>query len=120
MGFTIIELLIVSFIMAVLSGLGFPHYLQYLDRSAFGACQQVLGVFKTRVLATDNLGDAFEPFSFMTCGVNGDGQPNQAAVAAAFRGVLDNDATSLIVDTQRDGVKVQIMANGSIERVDTP
>jgi len=119
-GFTLIELLIIISIVATLSVVSLPPYLAYLDRSAFGACQQELGVFKTRVLATDNLNDALEPFSFMACGVNGDGQPNQAAVAAAFRGVFDSDATSLILDTQRDGVQAQIMENGSIERVVTP
>ena len=115
-----IELLIVIGILAIISILSLPSYLAYLDRSAFGACQQELGVFKTRVLATDNLNDALEPFGFMACGVNGDGQPNQAAVAAAFRGVFDSDATSLILDTQRDGVQAQIMANGSIEQIVTP
>ncbi|GGC83826.1 pilin [Vreelandella lutescens] len=119
-GFSLIELLIVTSILAILSFLSLPSYLDYLDRSAFGACQQELGVYKTRVLATDNLNDPLEPFSFLACDVNGDGQPNQAAVAAAFRGVFDSDATSLILDTQRDGVQAQIMANGTIERVVTP
>ncbi|WP_422103643.1 pilin [Vreelandella sp.] len=119
-GFSLIELIVVIAIIAMLARLTLPAYLEYLDRSAFGACQQELGVFKTRVLATDNLNDALEPFSFMACGVNGDGQPNQAAVAAAFRGVFDSDAASLVIDTQRDGIQAQIMANGSIERVVTP
>lgn len=119
-GYTLIELLIAISIIAALSGISLPAYISYLDRSAFGACQQELGVFKTRVIASDNLNDTLEPFSFMACGVNGDGQPNQAAVAAAFRGVFDSDATLLILDTQRDGVQAKIMANGSIERVVTP
>ncbi len=119
-GFTFIELIVVIAIVAMLFILSLPNYLAYLDRSALGACQQELGVFKTRVLATDNLNDALEPFGFVACGVNGDGQPNQAAVAAAFRGFFDSDATSLILDTQRDGVQAQITANGSIERVVTP
>ncbi|MDP4558102.1 hypothetical protein Q9247_10455 [Halomonas meridiana] len=72
------------------------------------------------MLATDNVTEALESFSFMACGVNGDGQPNQAAVAAAFCGIFDNDATLLILDLQRDGVQAQIMANGSIERIVTP
>lgn len=116
-GYTFIELLIVISIIAALSAISLPAYLTYLDRSAFGACQQELGLFKTRVLATTNLNDELEPFSFMACGVGGEGQPNQADVAVALRGILDDDTTSLIVDTQRKGVQTQIMANGSIKRV---
>lgn len=56
----------------------------------------------------------------MACGIGGDGQPNQSVIAAALRGVFDNDAFSLILDTQRDGVQAQIMAYGSIERIVTP
>lgn len=118
-GFNLIEVLIVISIFAILAVLSLPSYLAYLDRSAFGACQQELGAFKTQVLAAGNLDGALEPFRFMACGVNGDGQPNQAAVAAALRGVFNSEPTSLILDTQRDGVQAQIMANGSIERVVT-
>jgi len=123
-GFTLIELLVVIAIVATLSGLSLPAYLAYLDRSAFGACQQELGIFKTRVLATDNLNDAMEPFGFVACGVGGGDQPDQAAVASAFRGVFANEdggeATSLLLDTQRTGVQAQITANGQIERFVVP
>lgn len=119
-GFSLLELLVSMLIVSLLAVFSLPSFFLYLDRSALNACQQELGVFKTKVLAIDNLNDALEPFSFMACGVNGDGQPNQAAVAAAFRGVFDSEATSLVLDTQRDGVQAQIMANGSIERVVTP
>jgi len=110
----------VYFIVLLLSSLTLPVFYNYLDRSAFSACLQEFSAFKKLVLAAHHLNDTLEPFIFVACDVNGDCQPNQAAVAAAFRGVFDNDATSLIVDTQRGGVKVQIIANGSIERVDTP
>lgn len=123
-GFTLIELLIVIAIVAILSGLSLPAYLAYLDRSAFGACQQELRTFKTQVLATDNLSDVLRPFSFAACGVGGEGQPDQVAVASAFRGVFANEdggeATSLLLDTQRTGVQAQITANGQIERIVVP
>lgn len=120
-GFTLIELLIVISIVAILSGVSLPAFLSYLDRSAFGACQQELSTFKTQVLATDNLDDALQPFNFGACQVGGDGQPAQAAVADAFRGVFDEEGSAvLVLDTQRQGVQAQITAQGDIERVVVP
>jgi len=123
-GFTLVELVVVIAIIAVLTSLTLPTYIAYLDRSAFGACQQELRTFKTQVLATDNLSEVLRPFSFAACGVGGEGQPDQAAVASAFRGVFANEdggeATSLLLDTQRTGVQAQITANGQIERFVVP
>lgn len=119
-GFTLIEVLIVVAIIATLAGISFPGFLTYLDRAAFGACQQELSTFKTQVLATDNLDDALEPFGFMACGVGGDGQPAQSAVANAFRGVFEEGSAALVLDTQRQDVQAQITAQGAIERVVVP
>lgn len=119
-GFTLIELLIVIAIVAILAGFSFPIFLAYLDRSAFGACQQELGTFKTLVLATDNLDDAMQPFGFIACEVGGDGQPTQSAVADAFKGVFEEGSTALMLDTQRPGVQAQITAEGAIQRVPSP
>ncbi|AVI63391.1 type IV pilin protein [Halomonas sp. GFAJ-1] len=119
-GFTLIELLIVVAIVAILAGVSLPTFLAYLDRSAFGACQQELSTFKTQVLATDNLDDALRPFNFGACQVGGAGQPAQAAVADAFRGVFEEGSAALTLDTQRPGVQAQITAQGVIERITSP
>lgn len=119
-GFTLIELLVVMAIVALLAAVSLPALLSYLDRSAFGACQQELSTFKTQVLATDNLDDALEPFDFMACGVGGDGQPTQSAVVDAFRGEFEEGSAALVLDTQRQGVQAQITAQGTIERVVAP
>lgn len=119
-GFTLIELLIVIAIVALLTGVTIPSFLTYLDRSAFGACQQELSTFKTQVLATDNLDDALRPFNFGACQVGGDGQPSQSDVADAFRGEFEEGSTALVLDTQRQGVQALITAQGAIERVTSP
>lgn len=119
-GFTLIELLIVVAIVAILAGVSLPAFLSYLDRSAFGACQQELSTFKIQVLATDNLDDALRPFNFGACQVGGDGQPTQSAVADAFRGVFEEGSAALVLNTQRQGVQAQITVQGAIERVTTP
>lgn len=119
-GFSIIELLIVVAILAVLVGVSLPAFLAYLDRSAFGACQQELSTFKTQVLATDNLDDALRPFNFGACQVGGDGQPAQSAVADAFRGNFEEGSAALVLDTQRQDVQAQITPQGAIERITSP
>lgn len=119
-GFTLIELLIVIAIVALLTVVSLPAFLAYLDRSAFGACQQELSTFKTQVLATDNLDDALRPYNFGACQVGDDGQPNQSVVADAFRGVFEEGSAALLLDTQRQGVQAQITAEGAIERVTPP
>ncbi|WFE71960.1 prepilin-type N-terminal cleavage/methylation domain-containing protein [Halomonas sp. M1] len=119
-GFSLIEFLLVAAIVSILAAISLPALLSYLDRSAFGACQQELSTFKTQVLATDNLDDALRPFNFGACQVGGDGQPAQAAVADAFRGVFEEGSTALLLDTQRPGVQAQITAEGAIQRVPSP
>ncbi|RUR27323.1 prepilin-type N-terminal cleavage/methylation domain-containing protein [Vreelandella andesensis] len=119
-GYTLIELLLAIVVAAILSALSLPAYLTYLDHSAFGACQRELATFKTQALASNHLDDTLAPFSFGACAVGDDGQPNQAAVASAFRGVFEGEATSLILDTQRQGVQAQITQQGTVERVTAP
>lgn len=119
-GFSIIELLIVVAILAVLVGVSLPAFLAYLDRSAFGACQQELVTFKTQVLATDNFDDALRPFNFGACQVGGDGQPSQSDVAGAFRGNFEEGSAALVLDTQRQDVQAQITPQGVIERITSP
>lgn len=119
-GFTIIELLVILAVVAILAGVALPSYFTYLDRSAFGACQQELSSFNTRVLATDHLDDAFEPYRFAACSVGESGQPTQLAVADALRGVFDGDATSLVLNTQRSNVQARITSQGIVERVMAP
>ncbi|WP_275437025.1 MULTISPECIES: prepilin-type N-terminal cleavage/methylation domain-containing protein [unclassified Halomonas] len=119
LGFSLIELLVVIAIISILSGLGMPAYLANLDRSAFSACQQELSIFKARVLATDHLEDALEPYRFAACSVGETGQPTQLAVADALRGVFEGDATSLVLNTQRSDVQARITSQGMVERVVT-
>ncbi|UYO74369.1 prepilin-type N-terminal cleavage/methylation domain-containing protein [Halomonas qinghailakensis] len=119
-GFSLIELLIVIAIVGILATVSLPAYLTYLDHSAFGACQRELGTFKTQVLASDHLDDTLVPFAFGACAIGGDGQPNQAAVAAAFGGIFEGENTALLIDTQRQSVQAQITQQGRVERVVAP
>lgn len=119
-GFTLVEILIVIAIIASFSALSLPTFLSYLDRSSVGACQQELSAFKTRVLATDNLDDVLRPFNFGACQVGGEAQPDQPAVADAIRGIFEEGSAELVLDTQRQGVQVQITDEGAIERVTAP
>ena len=119
-GFSLIELLMILAVVAILASVALPSYLTYLDRSAFSACQQELSTFNTRVLATDHLDDALEPYRFAACSVGETGQPTQLAVADALRGVFDGDATSLVLNTQRSNVQARITSQGMVERVVTP
>lgn len=119
-GFTLIELLVVIAIVAILARVSLPAFLSYLDSSAFGACQQELVVFKNQVFTADSSGDALQPYNFGACQVGSSGQPSQSAVVSALHGNFADGSTKLVLETQRDGVQAQIMANGSIERVVTP
>ncbi len=119
-GFSLIELLIVISAILLFAILGLPSYFVYLDRSAFSACQQELSTFNTRVLATDHLDDALDPYRFAACSVGESNQPTQLAVANALRGVFDGDATSLVLNTQRSNVQARITSQGMVERVVTP
>lgn len=113
-------MLISTAIIALLTAISLPAVLSYLDRSAFGACQQELSSFKTQVLATDSLDVALRPFNFGACQVGGDGQPTQSAVADALRGDFEEGSAALTLDTQRQGVQAQITAQGAIERITSP
>ncbi|MGM0831385.1 MAG: pilin [Pseudomonadota bacterium] len=119
-GFSLTELIVVVAILAILSSISLPAYLTYLDHSAFGACQRELGTFKTQVLASDHIDDTLVPFAFGACAIGGDGQPNQAAVAAAFGGIFEGENTALLIDTQRQSVQAQITQQGRVERVLAP
>lgn len=119
-GFSLIELLLVIAVILLLSASAVPVFFNYLDRSAFSACQYELGTFKTRVLAADYLDDALEPYRFAACSVGESGQPTQLAVADALRGVFDGDATSLVLNTQRSNVQARITSQGIVERVMAP
>lgn len=119
-GFSLIELLLVISIVGLLSAISLPVFLTYLDRSAFGACQRELAMFKTQVLARDHLDDTLAPFGFGACAIGGDGQPSQATVAAAFQGVFDGEGDPLPIDTQRQGVQARITQQGVVERVLAP
>lgn len=119
-GFSLIELLMILAVVAILASVALPSYLTYLDRSAFSACQQELGTFNTRVLATDHLDDALEPYRFAACSVGESNQPTQLAVANALRGVFNGDGTSLVLNTQRPNVQARITSQGMVERVATP
>ncbi len=119
-GFSLIELLMILAVVAILAGVALPSYLTYIDRSAFSACQQELSTFKTRVLATDHLDDALEPYRFAACSVGESNQPTQLAVANALRGVFESEATELVLDTQRSGVQARITSQGIVERVMAP
>ncbi len=77
-------------------------------------------IYKTRVLATEHLDDALEPYRFAACSVGESNQPTQLAVANALRGVFDGDATSLVLNTQRPNVQARITSQGMVERVVTP